>query len=73
MIQLQYVNFMSIENFFGSAEKVVLDNKKLELFLNGVMISQDCKGEIVKIYNSDNAFIGIGVCYDKKLKRKIII
>ncbi|MBR4261455.1 MAG: tRNA pseudouridine(55) synthase TruB [Clostridia bacterium] len=64
---------ISIEEFFKDTEKVVLTEKELKLFLNGVMISKRCDSEIVRIYDENSRFIGVGSYSDDKLKRKIII
>lgn len=63
---------ISIEKLFEVNENIELDNKKLELFLNGVKLTQNKKDGIYKIYNNNN-FIGIGIIKDNLLKRDIII
>ena len=64
---------ISIEDFFKQKENVILNEKQLNLFLNGVMIGEDYNGDFAKIYNQNHSFIGIAICVDGKLKRKIII
>ena len=64
---------ITIEDFFESKEKIELSNKKLELFLNGVMLKYNIKEELYRIYDEQNNFIGIGEVKDNKLKRKIVI
>ena len=66
-------NFIGLEEFFKDKNVVVLNNKQLQLFLNGVMIGDNYNDEIVRVYDEEHAFIGIGVCVDGKLKRKIIL
>ncbi len=66
-------NMISIEKFFENEPSVFLNEKQLNLFLNGVMIGKDYNGDIVRVYNENNFFIGIGVCIDGKLKRKIVL
>lgn len=66
-------NMISIEKFFENEPSVFLNEKQLSLFLNGVMIGKDYNGNIVRVYNENNFFIGIGVCIDGKLKRKIVL
>ena len=63
---------IKIEDLFADKEQIILSNKKLELFLNGVMLNTDRKDDIFRIYNNDT-FIGIGVVKDKILKRDIIL
>ena len=50
-----------------------MDNKKMELFLNGVKLKTDLKDGIYKIYNKDNMFIGTGEIKSKGLKRDVIM
>lgn len=66
-------NMISIEKFFENEKLVVLNEKQLTLFLNGVMIGKDYNGSIIRVYNENNVFIGIGECISGKLKRKIIL
>ena len=63
---------ITIEELFNNKEKIELDNKKLELFLNGVQLTYNNKDGIYRIYNYNN-FIGLGVIKDNLLKRDIII
>ena len=65
-------NIITIENFFENKEQIELNDKELELFLNGVKISKDKENNIYRIYNN-NIFIGLGVVVDNNLKRDIII
>lgn len=66
-------NIISIEDFFKNNERIVLDERDLKLFLNGVMISKKCNDEIVRVYDKNDVFVGIGVYTENKIKRKIII
>jgi len=52
---------------------MILNNKKLELFLNGVKLNTMLEDGICKIYNDKKSFVGIGEIKDNKLKRDIII
>lgn len=80
------VKIISIEELFENNEKIVLDEEKLTLFLNGGRIKLPIKHSvendafvtppiksIVKIYNSQNQFIGTGIVSNNILKRDIII
>ena len=64
---------ISIENLFNNSDNITLNNKKLQLFLNGVKLTQNYDNGIYKIYNENKEFIGIGIIEDKLLKRDIII
>ena len=61
-----------IENFFENKEKIELNDKELELFLNGVKLRNDKLDAIYRIYSKDK-FIGLGIIVDKKLKRDVIL
>ena len=61
-----------IENFFENKEKIELNDKELELFLNGVKLRNDKLDDIYRIYSKDK-FIGLGIIVDKKLKRDVIL
>ena len=65
-------NMIKIEEVFKEKDKIELDNKKLELFLNGVKLTYNLPNSIYKIYNNEQ-FIGIGVIENKLLKRDIVI
>lgn len=71
----EYINnkIISIENLFKDNEKIVLEQRKLTLFLNGVKLTQNYKDGIYKIYDADKNFIGIGTIKERLLKRDIII
>ncbi len=63
---------ISIEKFFENKPKIKLNDNKLRLFLNGVIIKENCEDGIIRIYDEKNVFIGIGICTNEKLKRKCI-
>lgn len=64
---------ISVEEIFENKEKIKLDDKKMQLFLNGVKITQNQENDIYRIYNKNEKFIGIGIIQDKLLKRDIIL
>lgn len=63
---------ITIEDLFKDLEMIKLNEKKLQLFLNGVKLSFDLKDGIYKIYHNQQ-FIGIGIVKDHLLKRDIVI
>lgn len=63
---------ISLEKFFENKEKIELNNKELELFLNGVQLNKKNIDEVYKIYNQ-NKFIGVGIIKENKLKREIVL
>ena len=65
-------HLITIEDIFKDKEIINLDNKKLQLFLNGVQLNTNKEEGIYKIYNA-NKFVGIGCVKDNKLKRDIVL
>ena len=63
---------ITIEDIFKDKENINLDNKKLQLFLNGVQLNFNKEEGVYKIYNA-NKFIGIGCIKNNKLKRDIVL
>ena len=67
-----YKYFITIEKYFKNCPQIELDSKKLQLFLNGVQLTQELHDGIYTIY-SNAKFIGIGTIKNKLLKRDIIV
>ena len=65
-------HIITVENLFKDLKNIDLNEKKLQLFLNGVKLSFNLKDGIYKIY-SNQQFIGIGIVKDKLLKRDIVL
>ena len=63
---------ISMEKFFENKEKIDLNNKELQLFLNGVMITKPNIEGIYRIYNN-NEFVGLGIISNNRLKRDIVL
>lgn len=63
---------ISIEELFKNKGKIELNKKQLHLFLNGVKLKQENVDGIYRIY-SNNAFIGIGIIQENKLKRDVVL
>ena len=64
---------ITIQELFKNKDSIKLNDRKLELFLNGVRITQELKDGIYKIYNKNNDFIGIGIVGNQLLKRDIVL
>ena len=64
---------ISVEEIFKNKEKIKLDDRKMQLFLNGVKITQNQENDIYRIYDKNEKFIGVGIIQDKLLKRDIIL
>lgn len=63
---------ISIEKIFLDRMKIELNDRKLELLLNGVQLTNDMNDGLYRIYNN-NRFIGLGVIKNKLLKRDVVI
>lgn len=63
---------LTIENIFKEKEKIYLNDKGVELFLNGVQLTRELEDDVYRVYN-DNKFIGLGIIKNKLLKRDIVI
>ncbi len=61
-----------VEDVFVEKCKIVLNDKKTELFLNGVKLSINNEDNVYRIYNG-NKFLGLGTVSNKLLKRDVII
>ena len=64
---------ISIEKLFNEKNSIELDDRKLQLFLNGVKLTQKYDDDIYKIYDKNNKFIGIGIIENQFLKRDIVL
>lgn len=65
-------HFITIEKYFENNKTINLNEKKLQLFLNGVQLTHNLDDGIYRIYSNEK-FIGIGTINDKLLKRDIVI
>lgn len=63
---------ITIEDYFRKNKNINLNEKKLQLFLNGVKLTWLLPDGVYKIYNNEH-FIGIGTVKNNLLKRDIII
>lgn len=64
---------ISIEKIFNNYANIVIEDKQISLFLNGVKLTQNYSDGIYKIYTINQEFIGIGIIENKLLKRDIVI
>ena len=65
-------NIIDVEKIFEKNNCIELNDKKLELFLNGVKLTFKQNDDIYKVYNN-NKFIGTGIISNEQLKRDIIL
>lgn len=63
---------ISIETIFKDKPKIELNERKKELFLNGVRLTFEKPNDIYRIYNN-NEFIGLGIIENNLLKRDVIL
>ena len=66
------IKIIEVEDLFLDKEKINLNNRKEELFLNGVMLTFEYPDGIYRIYSGDN-FLGLGTVQNKLLKRDIVL
>lgn len=62
---------ISMEEIFKNLTRIELNNRKKELFLNGVMLTFELPDGLYNIYNN-GIYIGLGIVKEKLLKRDII-
>ena len=63
---------ITIENYFRQNKNINLNEKKLQLFFNGVQLTWPLPDGVYKVYSNEH-FIGIGTVKNNLLKRDIII
>lgn len=61
-----------IEKLFENKEEIVLNDRKSELFLNGVKLTQKRQDDLYRIYKNSE-FLGIGIVKENLLKRDVIL
>lgn len=64
---------ITIEKFFENKEKIVLEEVKEKMFLNGVKLKTNNKEGLYRIYKQNGMFLGLGIVKNSILKRDIII
>ena len=66
-------HIITIEEVFKSYPKLILNSRKQELFLNGVMLTFKNEDGVYNIYSEDGGYIGLGIVKKQLLKRDIVI
>lgn len=66
------LSVISIEDIFKTKPSIVLNERKKELFLNGVQLTYEQIDDVYRIY-SNNTFLGLGTVKNNLLKRDIIV
>lgn len=67
-----YSNIISIEEIFKYKNRIDLEEKDLEKYLNGVNLYQNYTDDVYRIY-LNNKCIGLGTVSEQKLKRDLVI
>lgn len=65
-------HLISLEDLFENRPTINLNNKKLQLFLNGVQLSVQEMDGVYRVY-SENNFVGIATVNKELLKRDIVV
>ena len=64
--------FISVEKIFEDKNKIELNDRKKDLFLNGVKLTFKLENDLYRVYNN-NKFLGMGVIENNLLKRDVIV
>jgi len=64
---------IKMEDIFKEYPKIVLNKRKRELFLNGVMLTFEKADGLYNVYGEDDKYIGLGSVSKKLLKRDIVM
>lgn len=63
---------ITIDKIFKENGRIDLNNRKLELFLNGVQLTYKFSDGLYRVFNN-NVFIGLGIVKNELLKRDVVI
>ena len=66
-------NLFKMEDIFKDFPKIILNKRKKELFLNGVMLTFELDNGLYNIYDIENNYIGTGIIKQNLLKRDVIL
>lgn len=69
--ELTEENIISVEELCEKYQRIDLNKRKLELFLNGVRLTINQNDGVYRVYSEK--FIGLGIVKNKLLKRDIVI
>ncbi len=64
---------IGIEKIFENKGVIELNEKDLQLFLNGVLLKKDLLDNNYRVYDQNKRFIGLGIVRKNLLKRDIIL
>ena len=71
-------HLIKIEDLFSNSKEIIMNEKKINLLLNGVKLTYNLNDGTYKIYlkkheNTNNLFVGTGIIKNNLLKRDIIV
>lgn len=64
---------IEIEEVLRDFPKIILEEKRLKLFLNGVKLKEENVDGFYRIYSKAKVFIGTGIINKCKLKRDVVL
>lgn len=67
------IGLYTIENIFEKYDSVILNKRNIEQLLNGVKLNYVHNDTIIRIYDENNSFIGLGTIQNNILKRDVIL
>ena len=67
------IHIIGIEEIFQNKAKIILDNEKLQKFLNGVKLKYNLKDDVYRLYDESGKFLGLGILNNGFLKRDVIV
>ncbi len=75
LVEIEKENYIyTVEDIFLENPKIILNERKKELFLNGVRLTFELEENIYRIYSEKNEeFLGLGVVKNSLLKRDVIL
>lgn len=66
-------HFISFEELLSNKQEISLQEKELQMFLNGVKLNKNMPEDVYKIINENGDFIGTGEVKNGTLKRDVIL
>lgn len=66
-------HFISFEELLYNKQEISLQEKELQMFLNGVKLNKNMPEDVYKIINENGDFIGTGEIKNGTLKRDVIL
>ena len=66
-------HIFTMDKVFSNLPSLKLNDRKLELFLNGVILTFRASDGVYNIYTENGHYIGLGIVKNELLKRDVII